>query len=279
MTKVTPYNNSESKKKQVTKMFDNIAESYDFLNHSLSLGMDNVWRKIAIKKLVNNPNTILDIATGTGDFAISASKHTNAQISGIDISQGMLDVGIEKIKKKGLEENLLQGVESSKKMPFEKVLFGLGIRYVGKTVSKVLVKHFKTIEALMSADFETLVAVDEIGDKIAESVILYFESEVNQNLIANLKESGLQFISTLQDIRISEKLKGEKIVVSGVFTQFSRVELKKMIEEHGGKNIGSISKNTTFVLAGDNMGPSKKQKAEDLKIPLINETEFLEKIS
>ena len=85
MTKVTPYNNSESKKKQVTKMFDNIAESYDFLNHSLSLGMDNVWRKIAIKKLVNNPNTILDIATGTGDFAISASKHTNAQISGIDI--------------------------------------------------------------------------------------------------------------------------------------------------------------------------------------------------
>ena len=184
---------------------------------------------------------------------------------------------LERIADKSAE-NLLQGVESSKKMPFEKVLFGLGIRYVGKTVSKVLVKHFKTIEALMSADFEALVAVDEIGDKIAESVILYFESEVNQNLIANLKDSGLQFISTLQDIRISEKLKGEKIVVSGVFTQFSRVELKKMIEEHGGKNIGSISKNTTFVLAGDNMGPSKKQKAEDLKIPLVNETEFLEKI-
>ena len=185
---------------------------------------------------------------------------------------------LERIADKSAE-NLLQGVESSKKMPFEKVLFGLGIRYVGKTVSKVLVKHFKTIEVLMSADFETLVAVDEIGDKIAESVILYFESEVSQNLIANLKDSGLQFISTLQDIRISEKLKGEKIVVSGVFTQFSRVELKKMIEEHGGKNIGAISKNTTFVLAGDNMGPSKKQKAEDLKIPLINETEFLEKIS
>ena len=100
MTKVTPYNSEEGKKKQVTKMFDNIAGSYDFLNHTLSLGMDNLWRKIAIKKLTNNPTTILDIATGTGDFAISASKHTNANITGIDISQGMLDVGIEKIKEK-----------------------------------------------------------------------------------------------------------------------------------------------------------------------------------
>ena len=133
MTKVTPYNNSESKKKQVTKMFDNIAESYDFLNHSLSLGMDNVWRKIAIKKLVNNPNTILDIATGTGDFSISASKHTNAQISGIDISQGMLDVGIEKIKKKGLEDRIKLQLADSEDLPFNDQTFdaitaGFGVR-------------------------------------------------------------------------------------------------------------------------------------------------------
>ena len=133
MTKVTPYNNSESKKKQVTKMFDNIAESYDFLNHSLSLGMDNVWRKIAIKKLVNNPNTILDIATGTGDFAISASKQTNAQISGIDISQGMLDVGIEKIKKKGLEDRIKLQLADSENLPFndqtfEAITAGFGVR-------------------------------------------------------------------------------------------------------------------------------------------------------
>ena len=133
MTKVTPYNNSESKKKQVAKMFNNIAESYDFLNHSLSLGMDNIWRKIAIKKLVNNPNTILDIATGTGDFAISASKHTNAQISGIDISQGMLDVGIEKIKKKGLEDRIKLQLADSENLPFNDQTFdaitsGFGVR-------------------------------------------------------------------------------------------------------------------------------------------------------
>jgi len=133
MRKVTPYNNSESKKKQVTKMFDNIAESYDFLNHSLSLGMDNVWRKIAIKKLLNNPNTILDIATGTGDFAISASKHTNAKISGIDISQGMLDVGNEKIKKKGLEDRIKLQLADSENLPFNDQTFdaitaGFGVR-------------------------------------------------------------------------------------------------------------------------------------------------------
>jgi demethylmenaquinone methyltransferase/2-methoxy-6-polyprenyl-1,4-benzoquinol methylase len=133
MTKITPYNNSESKKKQVTKMFDNIAESYDFLNHSLSLGMDNIWRKRAIKKLVNNPNTILDIATGTGDFAISATKHTNAKISGIDISQGMLYVGNEKIKKKGLEDRIKLQLADSENLPFNDRTFdaitaGFGVR-------------------------------------------------------------------------------------------------------------------------------------------------------
>lgn len=133
MTKVTPYNNSKSKKEQVTTMFDNIAASYDFLNHSLSLGMDNVWRKIAIKKLTNKPATILDIATGTGDFAVSAAKYTNAQITGIDISQGMLDVGIKKIAQKNLTSRITLQKADCENLPFDSNSFdaitaGFGVR-------------------------------------------------------------------------------------------------------------------------------------------------------
>lgn len=133
MAKVTPYNTTEGKKKQVTKMFDNIAGSYDFLNHTLSLGMDNIWRKIAIKKLTNNPATILDIATGTGDFAISASKYTNANITGIDISQGMLDVGIDKITKKELTDRIKLQLADSENLPFkdnsyDAITAGFGVR-------------------------------------------------------------------------------------------------------------------------------------------------------
>jgi len=175
-------------------------------------------------------------------------------------------------------ENLFIGVGKSKLIPFERVLFGLGVRFVGETVAKVLAKHFKTIDNIIDTDIETLIAVDEIGDKIAESVVNYFSIEENLKLINNLKESGLQFVSTIEDTTKSSNLNGMKIVVSGVFNQNSRAEYKKMIEEHGGKNVSSISKNTTFVLAGENMGPSKKQKAEDLKITLVNEVEFLAKI-
>ena len=133
MSKVTPYNNTDNKKKQVTQMFDNIAKSYDFLNHSLSFGMDNIWRKIAIKKLTNNPASILDIATGTADFAISASKHTKAKITGIDISQGMLDVGNEKIIKKGLSDRIHLQLADSENLPFDNNSFdaltaGFGVR-------------------------------------------------------------------------------------------------------------------------------------------------------
>lgn len=133
MSKVTPYNNLESKKQQVTTMFDNIADHYDFLNHSLSLGMDNIWRKIAIKKLINKPKTILDIATGTGDFAISAAKYTSAKITGIDISQGMLDVGIKKIRNKMLEDKITLQLADSEDLPFEDNSFeaitaGFGVR-------------------------------------------------------------------------------------------------------------------------------------------------------
>ena len=176
-------------------------------------------------------------------------------------------------------ENLILGIEDSKKIPFERLLFGLGIRYVGETVAKVLVKQFKTIDAIINADIETLVAVDEIGEKIAESVHFYFSKQKNIDLITNLRNSGLQFISAIEDTSKSDKLKGMKIVVSGIFTHNSRAEYKKLIEEHGGKNVSSISKNTTFVLAGESMGPSKKQKVEDLSIELVNEGGFLAKIS
>ena len=133
MSKVTPYNSSDSKKKQVAEMFNNIANSYDFLNHSLSLGMDNIWRKIAIKKLTNNPKTILDIATGTGDFAVSAAKYTDAKITGIDISQGMLDVGIEKIRKKNLNKRISLQLADSERLPFndnkfDAITAGFGVR-------------------------------------------------------------------------------------------------------------------------------------------------------
>jgi DNA ligase (NAD+) len=184
---------------------------------------------------------------------------------------------LERMAEKSVE-NLFIGVGQSKLIPFERVLFGLGVRFVGETVAKVLAKHFKTIDNIIDTDIETLIAVDEIGDKIAESVVNYFSIEENLKLINNLKESGLQFVSTIEDTTKSSNLNGMKIVVSGVFNQNSRAEYKKMIEEHGGKNVSSISKNTTFVLAGENMGPSKKQKAEDLKIPLVNEDEFLAKI-
>ncbi|CAI8227772.1 MAG: Demethylmenaquinone methyltransferase [Cryomorphaceae bacterium] len=151
MTKVTPYNNTETKKNQVTKMFDNIAGSYDFLNHTLSLGMDNIWRKIAIKKLNNKPATILDIATGTGDFAISASKYTNANITGIDISQGMLDVGVEKITKKGLSNRIQLQLADSEKLPFQNnsydaITAGFGVRNF-EDLNKGLSEMYRTLKS------------------------------------------------------------------------------------------------------------------------------------
>ena len=151
MTKVTPYNNTETKKKQVTQMFDKIAGSYDFLNHTLSFGMDNIWRKIAIKKLSNNPATILDIATGTGDFAISASKYTNATITGIDISQGMLDVGVEKINKKGLTDRIQLQLADSENLPFhdnsyDAITAGFGVRNF-ENLNKGLSEMYRTLKS------------------------------------------------------------------------------------------------------------------------------------
>ena len=173
-------------------------------------------------------------------------------------------------------DNLIKGIEASKQIPFERVLFGLGIRYVGETVARKLAKQFKTIDALAEASEETLVAVDEIGARIAQSVVSFFSIEANQDLIKRLKDYGLQLeldASVLENQ--TEKLQGQTFVISGVFSKVSRTELKKLIEDNGGKASGSISSKTNYLVAGENMGPSKLQKAEKLGVPIISEDDFL----
>ena len=173
-------------------------------------------------------------------------------------------------------ENLVNGVEASKQIPFERVLFGVGIRFVGETVAKKLARHYKSIDALASASIEDLEKVDEIGIRIAESVVAFFALEENQLAIQRLKDYGVQLeISAEKLANQTNKLEGKSFVVSGVFTQVSRTELKKLIEDNGGKNVSSISSKTDFVVAGDKMGPSKKEKAEKLNVPLLSEADFL----
>ncbi|MEH6656211.1 NAD-dependent DNA ligase LigA [Leeuwenhoekiella marinoflava] len=176
-------------------------------------------------------------------------------------------------------DNLIKGIEVSKAVPFERVLFGLGIRYVGETVARKLAKHFKSIDALEAASEEELIAVDEIGGRIAQSVVSFFAEIENKNLVDRLKQKGLQLeldASVLENQ--TEKLKGKTFVISGVFTKVSRTELKKMIEDNGGKASGSISSKTNYLVAGDNMGPSKLEKAEKLKVPIISEDDFLKMV-
>jgi DNA ligase (NAD+) len=173
-------------------------------------------------------------------------------------------------------ENLVNGVALSKNIPFENVLFALGIRYVGETVAKKLAKHYKTIDALQQATLLDLMLVDEIGERIAQSVIEFFANHDNQEIINRLKTYGIQFelVETFNP-NATNLLAGKTFVVSGVFTQFSRDELKKAIEDNGGKVGSSISAKTHYVVAGDNMGPAKLEKATQLKIPILNEMEFL----
>ncbi len=183
---------------------------------------------------------------------------------------------LERMAEKSVN-NMLKGLEESKKVPFERVLFAIGIRYVGETVAKKLARHFKNIDAIQHATFEELIAADEIGDKIAESIIHFFTVEQNQQLIKNLKEIGLQFSLSEQQLENrSEKLAGLTFVVSGVFTLFSRDELKNLIEQNGGKVSGSISKKTSYIVAGENMGPSKLEKATELGVKIIDEHQFSE---
>ena len=173
-------------------------------------------------------------------------------------------------------ENLINGVAASVTIPFERVLFGLGIRYVGETVAKKLAKAYKNIDALMAATADDLVMVDEIGERIAESTVNFFSDEKNRDIINRLKEYGLQFSLTEEQLDAqTEKLKGQSFVVSGVFEKVSRTELKKHIEDNGGKVSSAISSKTSYVVAGANMGPSKKIKAENFGIPIISEDDFL----
>lgn len=176
-------------------------------------------------------------------------------------------------------ENLIQGIEASKEVPFERVLFGLGIRYVGETVAKKLVKFYKSIDVLASASLESLVAVDEIGERIAQSVVDFFNDDANKERIIRLQKYGLNLeISEDELENQSQKLADLTLVISGVFEKVSRKEIQKLIETHGGKNTSSISKKTDYLVAGDNMGPSKRTKAENLGIKIITEDEFLEMI-
>lgn len=173
-------------------------------------------------------------------------------------------------------ENIIQGIERSKEVPYERVLFALGIRFVGETVAKKVAKAFRSIEALASTNLDDLIHVDEIGEKIAGSIIQYFANEKNRILVERLRQSGLKLEADEEDLSgYSDKLKGMSIVISGVFARHSRDEYKALIEKHGGKNVGSISKKTSFILAGDNMGPSKLEKAQQLNIPIKDENEFL----
>jgi DNA ligase (NAD+) len=177
-------------------------------------------------------------------------------------------------------ENMIKGIEASKQIPFERVLFGLGIRYVGETVAKKLAKHYKTIDALKNASEEELITVDEIGERIAQSVVSFFASEENIATIERMKSYGIQLeISADKLANQTDTLKGNTFVVSGVFTKVSRDELKKLIEDNGGKVSGSISAKTNYVVAGNNMGPSKKTKAESLGVAIISEDDFLQMIS
>jgi DNA ligase (NAD+) len=173
-------------------------------------------------------------------------------------------------------ENLVKGVEKSKNIPFESVLFALGIRFVGETVAKKLAKHYKNIDALQQATLMDLILVDEIGERIAQSVIDFFENSENKIIIERLKSYGVQFeIIEKINPNATEKFIGKIFVVSGVFSTFSRDELKKAIEDNGGKVGSSISAKTDFVVAGDNMGPAKLEKANKLNVSIISEDQFI----
>jgi DNA ligase (NAD+) len=182
-------------------------------------------------------------------------------------------IGLDRMADKSVE-NLLNGLEESKKIPFERVLFAIGIRFVGETVAKKLAKHFKSIDNIKNAKFDELLEAEEIGEKIAISIQQYFLDEGNQLIIERLRESGLQ-MEVIEKEAVSDTFNGMSFVVSGVFLSFSRDELKELIESNGGKNVSSISSKTDYVVAGENMGPSKLKKATDLGIKILSEDDFI----
>ena len=192
----------------------------------------------------------------------------------------LYDLTIQKIDPSGNKmksaKNVIDAIEESRNVPFERVVFALGIRFVGVTTAKLLARHFKDIDSLMNASLQDLLDVEMVGNVIAESIISYFHNEENLAIIQRLRDKGLQMsLSEEQTAGQTNILEGKSIVISGVFTHHSRDEYKALIEQHGGKNVGSISGKTSFILAGDNMGPSKLQKAEKLGVQIVSEDEFL----
>jgi DNA ligase (NAD+) len=186
-------------------------------------------------------------------------------------------LALERMANKSVD-NLLQGIEASKNKPFAKVLFGLGIRYVGETVAKKLVKAFSSIDRIRGASREELIEVDEIGDRIANSLLDFFNDERNILLIERLRQEGVAFESDEQQRTVNNVLEDQKFVISGVFKNISREDLKEKIESMGGTVLGSISAKTNYLVVGEGMGPSKKVKAEKLGIPIIDESTFFNMI-
>lgn len=183
-------------------------------------------------------------------------------------------IKLERMGEKSVN-NMLDGIKASTQIPFERVLFALGIRFVGETVAKKLVQAFTTIDALKAANKEQLIEVNEIGERIAESVVQWFSKEENNQLILSLQNAGVQFVSDKKTEKLSDKLQGNTFVISGVFTKFSRDEAKEIIEANGGKTSGSVSGKTNYLLAGEGMGPAKLKKAEDLGVTIISEDDLL----
>jgi DNA ligase (NAD+) len=172
--------------------------------------------------------------------------------------------------------NMMDGIEKSKQMPFEKVLFGMGIRYVGETVAKKLVAYFKNIDSLIKANVEELTAVDEIGTRIAESLVEYWSNPEHVEQVEKMKAQGLQFVSEEKEVVLaSESLSGKTFLISGVFEKYSRDELKDIIEQNGGKMLSSISAKLNYLVAGDNMGPAKLEKANKLNVPIISDEDLM----
>lgn len=195
----------------------------------------------------------------------------------------LYDIGVQQINGDGSRqksaEKIVNGIEASKQVPFERVVFALGIRFVGETTARLLARHFKTIDALAAASLQDLLEVEGVGEVIAKSVMTYFRNPVTMQIVERLRGYGLQMaLSEEQMSSATDKLAGKSIVISGVFAHHSRDEYKQMIEQNGGKNVGSISGKTSFILAGENMGPAKLQKAEKLGIQIVDEETFLKMI-